>query len=102
MLDPQDYDPAEDTGPKVLHSSEHTARKAHPCEGCTFGGIAPGERYHMLVTLDGPEFKIERHCTHGERDEKGGCKRDAEGWRYHDEALREAHEDEAWRERVGP
>jgi hypothetical protein len=103
MIDPQDYDPDDmDTGPKVLRHSKHTARKPHPCDGCTFGGIKPGESYHVLVTLDGSEMKIERFCSHGERTERGACKRDEEGWRFHDEALREAYEDDAWRERVGP
>lgn len=102
-MDPQDYDPADaDDGPKVLRHTEHTARKVHSCDGCSFGGIAPGERYTILVTLDGREMKIERFCSHREYSERGACKRDEEGWRLHDEALREAYEDEAWRERVGP
>jgi hypothetical protein len=55
-----------DPHPKPIRTSEHTARKYHPCDACNYGGILEGERYTQLVYLKHDEgdrgFKIERHC----------------------------------------
>lgn len=63
-----------DTYPKPVRISEHTARKAHPCDACNYGGILAGERYTQLVYLDHDDggFKIERHCK------IAGCQRSEE------------------------
>lgn len=51
------------------HKRGVTARKAHQCDGCTYGGILPGEKYDRLVTLEDGRFTIARYCT------IPGCKR---------------------------
>jgi hypothetical protein len=62
----EDRDDGAEPYPQPVRVSEHTARKAHPCDACQAGGILPGERYTQLVYLDHDEgergFKIERHC----------------------------------------
>ncbi len=70
----QDGDDGGDPYPKPIRVSEHTARKAHPCDACNYGGILAGERYTQLVYLDHDDggFKIERHCK------IAGCQRSEE------------------------
>lgn len=70
----QDADTDPDFGPQPIRVTKRTARKPHPCDVCSHGGILPGEAYTELVFLrdeDG-HFKIERHCH------IVGCKRSDE------------------------
>lgn len=81
----QDGDDGDDPYPKPIRVSEHTARKAHGCDACNYGGILAGERYTQLVYLDHDDggFKVERHCK------IAGCQRSEEhlDWMLKEQGL---------------
>lgn len=60
--DPEEYEPDF----KVLGQSKRTARKWHTCEMCE-GGIAPGQQYESIRSLDEGRFSIIKH--HTDRDQ---------------------------------
>ena len=60
-----DVDPADQADSiKVLRTTTHTARKAHPCTICE-GQIQPGQRYQLDALLDSGTFSLNRHHLDG-------------------------------------
>ena len=60
-----DFEPAEQAeSVKLLRTSQHTARKAHPCIICE-GLILPGQRYQLDALLDDGAFSLNRHHRDG-------------------------------------
>lgn len=60
-----DFDPAEPVESiQLLRTSQHFARKAHPCIICE-GLILPGQRYQLDALLDDGTFTLNRHHLDG-------------------------------------